>query len=208
MSWRQWAIGEVVLASDFQSLVQNQVIQVYADAAARDTALGSAVEAGMFAHLLDTSDTQYYNDTAWVSVSNPGDITEVTAGTALTGGGTSGAVTLGVDLAAITIPTAQISDLTATATEINHTDGVTSNIQTQLDAKQDELTGLTATVAEINFVDGVTSAIQSQIDGKVGRTNGSVTTASTSQNVVRNITLSTADPTGGADGDVWLKYTA
>lgn len=33
------------------------------------------------------------------------------------------------------IVTADISDLTATATELNYTDGVTSNIQTQLDAK-------------------------------------------------------------------------
>jgi hypothetical protein len=101
-----------------------------------------------------------------------------------------------------------ITDLTATATEINHTDGVTSNIQTQLDAKQDELTGLTSTVAELNFTDGVTSAIQTQLDARVLETNGAVTTAATDQNVVRNITLSTADPTGGTDGDVWLKYTA
>ena len=42
----------------------------------------------------------------------------------------------------------------------------------------------------------------------VEKTNGTVTTASTSATVVRNITLSTSDPTGGADGDVWLKYTA
>jgi hypothetical protein len=37
--------------------------------------------------------------------------------------------------------------------------------------------------------------------------NGTVTTASTSLTVVRNITLSTSDPSGGSDGDVWLKYT-
>jgi hypothetical protein len=34
------------------------------------------------------------------------------------------------------IVVADISDLTATATELNYTDGVTSNVQTQLDAKQ------------------------------------------------------------------------
>jgi hypothetical protein len=39
---------------------------------------------------------------------------------------------------------------------------------------------------------------------------GSITAgpASTSETVVRNITVSTSDPTGGTDGDVWLKYTA
>ncbi len=41
----------------------------------------------------------------------------------------------------------------------------------------------------------------------VSRTNGTVTTASTSSTVVRNITLSTSTPSGGIDGDVWLQYT-
>lgn len=41
----------------------------------------------------------------------------------------------------------------------------------------------------------------------VSQTNGTVTTASTTATVVRNITLSTANPSGGIDGDVWLKYT-
>jgi hypothetical protein len=45
------------------------------------------------------------------------------------------------------------------------------------------------------------------VSTRVEKTNGTVTTASTSSTVVRNITLSTSDPTGGTDGDVWLKYT-
>jgi hypothetical protein len=40
----------------------------------------------------------------------------------------------------------------------------------------------------------------------IKRVNGSVTTASTSSGVVRNIFTSTSNPTGGIDGDVWLKY--
>lgn len=40
----------------------------------------------------------------------------------------------------------------------------------------------------------------------VNKTNGTVTTASTSSGVVRNIYVSTSAPTGGSDGDVWLKY--
>ena len=146
MSWKQWSIAEEVKFDDFQNLIQDQVIQVYANTTARGSALGTAVTAGMFAHLLDTSSTEYYNGTVWVSVSNPGDITDVTAGTALTGGGTSGAVTLNVNLAAVTIPTAQISDLTSTAAELNILDGVT------------------ATTAELNFTDGVTSNIQTQLN--------------------------------------------
>ena len=42
--------------------------------------------------------------------------------------------------------------------------------------------------------------------GAVSVTSGQVTTAPTNATVVRNITTSTSTPTGGSDGDVWLKY--
>lgn len=44
------------------------------------------------------------------------------------------------------------------------------------------------------------------INDKVSKENGTVTTASTSLSVVRNITISTSEPTGGSDGDVWMTY--
>lgn len=47
------------------------------------------------------------------------------------------------------------------------------------------------TLAELNFVNGVTSAIQTQLNGKQ-----------------KTITASTSAPTGGADGDVWVVYSA
>jgi hypothetical protein len=82
--------------------------------------------------------------------------------------------------------------LTATATELNYTDGVTSAIQTQLNAKQATITGgatsitssnLTVsralvsdgsgkvavsavTSTEVGYLDGVTSAIQTQLNAK------------------------------------------
>lgn len=58
------------------------------------------------------------------------DIQGVTAGTGLTGGGTSGTVTLDVDTTTIQARVANVTD-----TEIGYLDGVTSAIQTQIDTK-------------------------------------------------------------------------
>lgn len=41
---------------------------------------------------------------------------------------------------------------------------------------------------------------------KLTTVNTKVTTATTSDGVVRNVFVSTSDPSGGADGDVWVKY--
>jgi hypothetical protein len=58
------------------------------------------------------------------------DIQGVTAGTGLTGGGTSGTVSLAVDTAVIQARVANVTD-----TEIGYLDGVTSALQTQMDTK-------------------------------------------------------------------------
>jgi len=157
----------------------------------------------MVSYLEDSSALFFYNGSAWVAAASDGDITGVTAGTALTGGGTTGDVTLNVDLSAITIPASQLSDVTSTAAELNILDGVTATT-----AELNILDGVTATTTELNYVDGVTSAVQTQLDARVLETNGAVTTAATGSNVVRNITLSTSAPSSGSDGDVWLVYEA
>lgn len=56
---------------------------------------------------------------------------------------------------------------------------------------------------------------EQSISGKLNLTGGTMTGKLTAQNntsyttkQVRNITLSTANPSGGSNGDVWIKYTA
>jgi hypothetical protein len=199
--WKAWQIGEVVDADDFQTYVQDQVVQVYADSAARSAALGTAVAQGMVSYLEDTSALQVYG-TAWANVSNPGDIESVTAGTGLTGGGDSGAVTLNVNLASI------FASPTFTGTAVIAAGTVTGNLIVSGTATLSANTSIgNVSSTEIAFLDNVTANVQTQLDNRVNRTNGTVGTATPGSAVVRNITLSTAVPSGGADGDVWLQYT-
>lgn len=86
-----------------------------------------------------------------------------------------GLVTAGADLVESDIPSlhlSKISDVTASASEVNVLDGIT------------------ASTTELNYVDGVTSAIQTQIDGKqpksasaynMGNTSGGWTAMSNTQ---------------------------
>lgn len=111
--WKDWAIGEVVTESEFQSFVQDQVVQVYDDATDRDNTLGANVAEGMVCYLKDTNATLVYDSSQWIAI-GVGDITEVIAGTALTGGGTSGSVTLNVDLSAVSAAIQEPSDIITT----------------------------------------------------------------------------------------------
>ena len=86
--------GDVLTASQVQYNLQNQTIMYFASSAARTSALSGVVVEGMFSYLADTNSTEYYDGAAWQSISNPGDITGVTAGTGISGGGTSGTVTV------------------------------------------------------------------------------------------------------------------
>ena len=91
--------GDVLTASQVQFNLQNQTIMYFASSAARTSALSGVVVEGMFSYLADTNSTEYYDGAAWQSISNPGDITGVSAGNGLSGGGTSGAVSLAIDTA-------------------------------------------------------------------------------------------------------------
>jgi hypothetical protein len=86
----------------------------------------------------------------------------------------------------------------------DYVDTAIANLVDSSPGTLDTLNELAAALGDdANFASTVTTALAT----KVEKTNGTVTTAATDQTVVRNITLSTSDPSGGIDGDVWLKYT-
>ena len=78
--YREWQTGEVVTAANVNSYLQDQSVMKFADSAARDTALGTAVgggnalREGMTAYLDDTDTLQYYGGTAWANVPTAADV--------------------------------------------------------------------------------------------------------------------------------------
>jgi hypothetical protein len=70
-----------------------QGVLVFASEAARDAAITSPQE-GQFAFTKDNNSLWYYSGAAWVASGATGDIEGVTAGTGISGGGTSGTVTI------------------------------------------------------------------------------------------------------------------
>ena len=54
---------------------------------------------------------------------------------------------------------------------------------------------------------GAADYLAPSLIGAVSAVAGAVTSAPTNAAVVRNIFTSTTTPSGGSDGDVWLKYS-
>jgi hypothetical protein len=127
MAFIDFTAGEVLTAAQMDTTFRQTVMR-FSDAATRDTALTTVLAEGMLCYLDDTDEVLKYNGASWEPISE-GDISAVTAGTGLTGGGTSGDVTLNVDVESLAGTALTVSDdaLDVDIAEVQKADFITDS---------------------------------------------------------------------------------
>jgi hypothetical protein len=127
LGFKTFTTGEVLTAADTNGYLMQGVL-VFASSAARSAAITSPQE-GQYSYLKDTNSTEYYDGAAWIAAPI-GDITGVTAGTGISGGGTSGTVTVTNDMATTITAAGDIVVGTGSGTYDNLPIGTTNQILT------------------------------------------------------------------------------
>lgn len=148
--------GDIFTALEANTYLMQQSVMVFASEAARNSAITSPSE-GMFAFTKDADKLWYYDGAAWVETSLAADITGVTAGTGLTGGGTSGSVTLSIDSTVATLTGGQTLTNKTIALGSNTVSGTLAQFNTAVTdadfaslAGSETLTNKTLTTPNIN----------------------------------------------------------
>ena len=128
--YKLFQTGDVLTAAQVNTYLNEQTVMVFASSAARTSALSSVLAEGMVSYLQDTNAVEVYDGSNWVSIGSSGDITSVSAGVGLTGGGTSGAVTLTNDMATTITAAGDIVVGTGSGTYDNLPIGATGQVLT------------------------------------------------------------------------------
>jgi len=66
--WRQFTVGQLLTSAQVQTYMQDQAVQVHASAAARSSALGTAVSAGMVSYRADDKALELYANSSWTPI--------------------------------------------------------------------------------------------------------------------------------------------
>jgi hypothetical protein len=96
LGFKDFTVGQVLTSAQVDGYLMQQSVMKFANASARTTALSGVLAEGMISYLDDTNAVEKYDGSNWVALV-AGDISAVTAGTGLSGGGTSGDVTVSFD---------------------------------------------------------------------------------------------------------------
>jgi hypothetical protein len=92
LGFKEFTTGDVLTAADANGYLASQVVMVFADAAARTSAIASPQE-GMISFLKDTNSTEYYSGSAWVAVAGAAGSMTLLSTTTASGSSTSVSVT-------------------------------------------------------------------------------------------------------------------
>lgn len=96
--YKLFATGDVLTAAQVNTYLMQQTVMVFADSAARTTALSGVIAEGMVSYLQDTNSLEVYDGSAWVGAT--GDITALTAGTGISISSATGPIpTVAIDTA-------------------------------------------------------------------------------------------------------------
>jgi hypothetical protein len=128
LGFKNFQTGEVLTAADVNGYLM-QGILVFASEAARNSAITSPQE-GQFAFTKDNNSLWYYTGSAWAASGATGDIEGVTAGVGISGGGTSGTVTITNDMATTITAAGDIVVGTGSGTYDNLPIGTTGQVLT------------------------------------------------------------------------------
>lgn len=71
LGYKEFTTGDVLTAADANGYLASQVVMVFANAAARTSAITSPQE-GMVSYLKDTNATEYYSGSAWAAIGGGG----------------------------------------------------------------------------------------------------------------------------------------